>query len=191
MRANRISRARSFGRMSINKPRAITLISVLLFFCFLSANAYGQLGSAGTGGAAGKTTKTKKTTAKKPAKTKTAKKPVNNNDTYSEPTYEYGLEDVIGVWRAVVTEQGQTYQIDVAYSREGTTAYLVRDTQGRSLTLNGGWSYSNGILYEQLSDGTKARGSIEWVDKDNIIVTIIDNGDPAYRGVKRRYTRIG
>lgn len=170
------------------KLRTITPIFVLLFFCFLSVNVSGQLGSAGTGGA-GKTTKTKKTTAKKPAKTKSTKKPVNN--TSYEPTIEFGLEDVIGVWRSVVTEQGQTFQIDVAYSREGTTAYLVRDTQGRTLTLNGGWSYSNGILYEQLSDGTKARGSIEWIDRDTIIVTIIDNGDPAYRGVKRQYKRIG
>jgi tetratricopeptide (TPR) repeat protein len=96
---------------------------------------------------------------------------------------------LVGTWRASVSEFGLQYEIFVRFASEGTTTYLMRDTMGRTQSARGTWRYSDGMLYEGLPSGGSGKASIQWVDNDSFVLTIIDNGVPAYSGLKRYYHR--
>ena len=97
---------------------------------------------------------------------------------------------LVGTWRSRVSEFGQQYEITVRFAPEGTATYLMKDAMGRTATMMGTWQYSDGLLYERFSNGASGKGSINWVDTDNFVLTIIDNGVPAYSGIKRYYHRL-
>ena len=81
-------------------------------------------------------------------------------------------------------------EITVTFLANGTSRYSFKDAKGRTGSDTGTWQYSDGILFERFSNGSSAKGSIRWIDRDNLEITIIDNGVPAYSGLKRRYRRI-
>ena len=97
---------------------------------------------------------------------------------------------LVGAWRANVSEAGNNVEINYTFGADGTTDIFLRDAQGRTVRDHGTWRYSNGVLYERFSKGRGGRGSIKWLDRNTFELTIIDNGNPAYRGLKRRYRRI-
>ena len=98
---------------------------------------------------------------------------------------------LVGVWRTNVFELGINEEITYTFFADGTSRAVFKDTKGRTGTDHGTWQYSDGILYEKFSNGASGKGSIEWIDNDTLVITIIDNGVPAYNGLKRRYRRIG
>lgn len=97
---------------------------------------------------------------------------------------------MVGVWRANVSELGNTLEITFSVNADGTASYLVRDKEGHTGQEYARWQYSDGILYERFSNGASGRGSVEWIDSDTFDLTIIDNGTPAYSGMKRHYRRV-
>lgn len=97
---------------------------------------------------------------------------------------------LVGSWRTKVVENGQAMEITVTFLSDGNTRYLFKDARGRTATDTGTWQYSDGILFERFSNGASGRGSIRWIDDDTVELTIIDNGVPAYAGVKRIYRRV-
>lgn len=99
-------------------------------------------------------------------------------------------QKLVGVWRANVNELGATTTITYTFSSDGSSKAAFTDSQGETATDYGTWRYSDGILYEKFSDGASGKGSIEWIDDDTFEITIIDNGIPAYTGLKRRYSRV-
>jgi hypothetical protein len=116
----------------------------------------------------------------------TSKKDGSSSSTETSPSAK-----LVGVWRTNVTELGSTMEITYTFLADGTARGVFKDTKGRTGTDRGTWQYSDGILYEKFSNGASGKGSIEWIDNDTVVITIIDNGVPAYNGVKRRYRRIG
>jgi hypothetical protein len=97
---------------------------------------------------------------------------------------------MVGVWRAVSTEFGSSMEITYTANADGTYQFFARNAQGATAQDYGLWQYSNGILYQKFSNGGTGKGSIEWLDRNTFVLTIIDNGTPAYNGVKRRYHRV-
>jgi hypothetical protein len=97
---------------------------------------------------------------------------------------------MVGVWRAVSTEFGSSMEITYTANADGTYQFFARNAQGATAQDYGLWQYSNGILYQKFSNGGSGKGSIEWIDRNTFVLTIIDNGTPAYNGVKRRYHRV-
>ncbi len=98
---------------------------------------------------------------------------------------------LVGAWRAKVSELGDTYEVTFTAHTDGTYQYSARNAQGQTTTEDSGmWQYSEGILYQRFSNGASGKGSIEWIDDDTFELTIIDNGIPAYSGIKRRYHRV-
>ena len=95
---------------------------------------------------------------------------------------------LVGYWKASVNETGTPTNIFWNIKTDGTTAYVFQTSQGNG-GANSTWNYSDGIWYEGLSSGLTAKASIQWVSKDEFILTIIDNGNPQYAGVKRRFIR--
>jgi nitrate reductase NapE component len=101
-----------------------------------------------------------------------------------------GSASVVGVWRTNVTEDGQETEITVAFLANGNTRYLFKDPQGRTSGDTGTWQYSDEILFERFSNGASGKSSIRWIDDNTVELTIIDNGVPAYSGLKRTYYRV-
>jgi hypothetical protein len=97
---------------------------------------------------------------------------------------------LVGAWRANVTEQGGKYELTVTFNPDGTYKFVSKDAQRNSATDNGTWQYSDGILHQTFSNGASGKGSVQWVDNNTFELTIIDNGVPVYSGIKRRYRRI-
>ena len=98
-------------------------------------------------------------------------------------------QQLVGVWRANVSEFGKKSEITVTWNADGSLKVLFKDAQGDGSDY-GTWQYSNGIIYETYSNGSSGKGSIAWIDSDTLELTIIDNGVPAYSGLKRLYRRI-
>ena len=114
-----------------------------------------------------------------------------DKDSSSSLTETSPSSKLVGVWRTKVSELGNNEEITYTFLADGTSSVVLKDTKGRTGTDHGTWQYSDGILYERFSNGASGKGSIEWIDNDTMVITIIDNGVPAYKGLKRRYRRIG
>ena len=97
---------------------------------------------------------------------------------------------LVGTWRANINELGNRTEITYTVNADGTTKILQRDEQGRTATESGTWQYSDGTLFERFANGSTGKGSIRWIDRDTFEITIIDNGVPAYNGLKRTYHRV-
>jgi hypothetical protein len=98
-------------------------------------------------------------------------------------------EAIVGNWRTNVHENGRNTEITVTFLANGTTRYVFQE-RGQTTTDTATWQYSDGTLFERFSSGAAGKGSIRWIDADEFEITIIDNGVPAYNGLKRRYRRI-
>jgi hypothetical protein len=96
---------------------------------------------------------------------------------------------LVGTWRTNVYEKGQNTEITVSFLSSGNTRYVFKE-RGGTATDTATWQYSDGTLFERFSSGSSGKGSIRWIDDNNFEITIIDNGVPAYNGLKRRYHKI-
>jgi serine/threonine-protein kinase len=114
----------------------------------------------------------------------------NNAENRGSPETEEGspAQRLVGVWRANVNELGTSTAITYTFKSDGTSRALFKTPRGTG-TDQGTWRYSDGILHERFSNGASGKGSIRWIDDDTFEITIIDNGVPAYSGLKRIYHR--
>ena len=114
-----------------------------------------------------------------------------NNGNSSSPTPETSPSwKLVGVWRTDVSELGVKTEITYTFLADGSSKVFFRHGNGQTGKDHGTWQYSEGILYERFSNGVSGKGTIEWIDDNTFEITIIDNGIPAYNGLKRRYRRI-
>jgi len=68
---------------------------------------------------------------------------------------------------------------------DGTETYIVNGvSQGV-----GTWQYQDPHIYERYPDGRQGKGAIQLLDRDRLVVTIVDNGFPAHAGLQRLYMR--
>jgi hypothetical protein len=44
-------------------------------------------------------------------------------------------------------------------------------------------------IYERHPDGRQGKGAIQILDRNHFVVTVVDNGFPAYTGLQRLYVR--
>lgn len=99
-------------------------------------------------------------------------------------------QNLVGVWRTNVYENGQTTEITYEFMADGTSKMEFKNDHGANGTDSGTWQYSDGTLFERFSNGSSGKGAIRWISNDEFEITIIDNGVPAYNGLKRRYRRV-
>jgi hypothetical protein len=104
------------------------------------------------------------------------------------PSTSPSSQALVGVWRTTVIENGSNTVITVTFRANGTTHYMFR-ARGTS-SYNGAWQYSDETLFEKFPTGASGKSSIRWIDPDTFELTIIDNGVPAYIGLKRQYKRV-
>ena len=96
---------------------------------------------------------------------------------------------IVGTWRTNVSENGRNTEITVTFLPTGNTRYVFKE-RGGTTTDTATWQYSDGTLFERFSSGASGKGAIRWIDDNHFEITIIDNGVPAYNGLKRQYHRV-
>lgn len=96
---------------------------------------------------------------------------------------------LVGTWQTIETVNGRQVTITFHLRPDGSSTYIFT-LDGIAERQNGSWQFNNGILFETFSNGASGRGSINWINNDRFVLTIIDNGIPAYTGVKRVYKRL-
>ncbi|MCE2964047.1 MAG: hypothetical protein ACK5UE_09650 [Chitinophagales bacterium] len=99
------------------------------------------------------------------------------------------LFKIVGLWETNVKEFNMQIQIKVNLESNGIATYNVLTSNGVN-TFNSSWKYSNGYLIEQFPDGGYGKGKVTWIDGNTFELTIVDNGVPAYSGIKRIYVRL-
>jgi hypothetical protein len=125
---------------------------------------------------------TEKQTALPPSQSRT---PSPSQSPSSPPANSF-----VGVWRANVHEVNDDFEITYTFTADGRTRMFFKRSDGQTGSDYGTWQYSDGILFERFSNGASAKSSIRWMGDDHFELTIIDNGIPAYAGVKRRFSRV-
>lgn len=101
----------------------------------------------------------------------------------------YTADNLVGTWESDVVEQRVKTHITYTINDDGTTKMLFKTSDGRTGNDHGTWRFSKGILYEKYSDGRSGKGALKMINDDTFQITILDNGDAAYKGVKRVYRR--
>jgi hypothetical protein len=94
-------------------------------------------------------------------------------------------ELLVGTWRFTGEELGRPMNILWHLRPDGTETYIVNGVpQG-----TGTWQYIDAHIYERHPDGRQGKGAIQILDRNHLVVTIVDNGFPAYTGLQRLYVR--
>lgn len=96
---------------------------------------------------------------------------------------------LVGTWESNVVEQGVKMRITYTLNADGTSRMFFKTDKGQTGNDYGTWQFSDGVLYEKYSNGASGKGAMRMIDNDAFEITIIDNGTPAYTGVKRIYRR--
>jgi hypothetical protein len=103
---------------------------------------------------------------------------------------------LVGSWKGNFVEGGVAFEIILHFWPDGTLDYVVTTPTGQQKVIRT-WTYSNGILLERSPNGGTSpedfpsSGSLRWIDENNFVLTIKDNGgDETQKGVERHYTRL-
>lgn len=96
---------------------------------------------------------------------------------------------LFGTWRASIFEYGQKIEVLWIVKPNGITYFSFQYPNGNILTKAGRWNYSGNILTQISTDGEIGKGSIEFINPNYFILTILTNSDPGSAGIKRHYYR--
>jgi len=97
---------------------------------------------------------------------------------------------LVGTWKANVVESGVPIEIIWHILPGGRSDYVMTSPAGQEKGSRT-WTYANGIIFETSPEGLPSSGSIRWIDENNFVLTIKDNGgDDRQRGVERHYSRL-
>ena len=94
---------------------------------------------------------------------------------------------LIGTWSTSIFNSGNLVQIVWQIQPDGTYSSIVSHNDQKT-HFNGSWKYSNGVIYEN-ADGKYGKSSITWISEHEFVLTVIDNSDPAYKGLQLRFFR--
>ena len=96
------------------------------------------------------------------------------------------ISSIVGGWKALVNEI-----VNIYFNVRSDGRYdSIFQFNGESRSRSGTWEYSNNVLTTWTEDRKfEGQGTIKWISNDEFILTIVDNGDPYYEGVQRRYYR--
>lgn len=113
--------------------------------------------------------------------------PKNGGESEQPKSYSESAK-LVGIWIANEVEFGQPNNFYWQLQSNGTSYFRATQPNGISEGF-GSWQYSNGVIFESYSNGSSARGSIRWLSDNHFELTIINNGFPAFTGLKRNYYR--
>jgi hypothetical protein len=94
-------------------------------------------------------------------------------------------QQFVGTWKFTGTELGRPVEIFWHIRPDGTCTYVFPNGERQ----DGTWQYSDGVIFERFQNGARGKGRVQVIDINQFDLTILDNGVPAYTGLKRRYIR--
>jgi hypothetical protein len=97
-------------------------------------------------------------------------------------------QSLVGIWKTVVNQQSDPVVNYVNFKPNGTYNEIFKSRNGTQ-SLRGVWSYSNGLYTQWNTNGRYAKAAITWVSNDEVLFTIIDNGNPHHKGAQITYYR--
>ncbi|MEO0040970.1 MAG: hypothetical protein RL329_418 [Bacteroidota bacterium] len=99
----------------------------------------------------------------------------------------YDEKSLVGTWTCRTTEEPNDCKILWKVNKNKTDEfYFICDENEQ--WGKGTWVLSQGIILQK-TNGKTLKGSISWQHQDAFTLTILDNGYPEYKGIKRFYTR--
>ena len=102
----------------------------------------------------------------------------------------YTEEDLIGTWKCADTLSGYQSSLVIAFNTSHELRYWFYQNQILTYEVTNTWQYSRNILTEQNDSGETLKGELQWMSNDYFILTILENGSPESKGVKRHYKRV-
>ena len=120
------------------------------------------------------------------------------NNKVSTPSATIMPQFLVGTWAATVVEFGiaQTIMIELTedYSVQGVNgviSFVIIVNDDISNAGTGYWKIENNV-FSQFNAflAPEGIGSLRFIDNDNFELTIVNNGVPAYTGLKRLYQRV-
>ena len=96
---------------------------------------------------------------------------------------------LVGTWKATSFEHGQRVEIFLIIKPNGILYFSFKQPNGNILTKITSWKYSGNIFTEVGTDGEISKGSIEFINSNYFVLTILTNADPTSAGFKRHYYR--
>lgn len=96
---------------------------------------------------------------------------------------------LVGTWKATSFEYGQRIEILWVIKPNGISYFSFKYPNGNILTKTTSWNYSGHIITQISTDGEIAKGSIEFINSNYFVLTILTNSDPGSAGFKRHYYR--
>jgi hypothetical protein len=100
----------------------------------------------------------------------------------------YTEAHLIGRWQTPDPDNGYKATITITFTPDYVLHYVFENQYSKSEIQNT-WAYSRNILTEYSEYGTW-QGAIQWLTDDYFVLTIIENGEPTYKGRKRYYERL-
>ncbi len=102
---------------------------------------------------------------------------------------------LVGTWRAVVSEQGRTFEILWTINPNGTSSYIFNNSDGTTSTSTAYWSaigYNPITITETDMYGSLSAGAIQFTSPNSFVVEITYSftSGASLIGTKRYYTRI-
>ncbi len=113
-------------------------------------------------------------------------RPVRSDPAGGAPTREF----LVGNWEFKGTEFGEQMHVIWRTGNDGNARYLLNPGKKNVLATQGTWAYSNGTLTEKFANGQGGSAEVRMISRTEFELRIVNNGDPRYRGVTRRYRRI-
>lgn len=114
---------------------------------------------------------------------------LNLNLTKQRITDSQAKSILVGTWKATTFEYGQRIEILWVIKPNGISYSSFKYPNGNILTKTTSWKYSGYIITQTSTDGEIAKGSIEFINSNYLVLTILTNADPASAGFKRHYYR--
>lgn len=106
------------------------------------------------------------------------------------PVQTVDSRKLVGDWKCSGYEHGYWTEIVWQFNSDGSEYYQYC-IEGNMRELYGFWRYSNGIIFEVMTqaDNNFGMGAVRWLNSNHFELSIINNEIATYSGMKRNYYR--
>lgn len=96
---------------------------------------------------------------------------------------------LVGKWRTVLPLRGNPTPVIWQASADGNCSYQLEKSAAGANSIPCTWKLLGDMLHETSKSAPTSRARVRWVNGNEIILTIVDNGRPSEIGSIRRFTR--
>jgi hypothetical protein len=98
-------------------------------------------------------------------------------------------DTLVGEWRTVLPLRGNPTPVIWQARADGHCSYQLEKSAAGAASIPCTWKVVGDMLHETSNGAPTSRAKVQWINSNEIILTIVDNGRPGEAGSKRRLTR--